>query len=153
MQKEDILLNLPDKKQWPKIEKGIKTIVRNLLMAPESLLTNPDDCFDSLPLTNHQLQMALLSLSERLGSAASTNQVIVHEIAQNRDSWASTVGFKAVLATAQQQAIDVETQIALINMSDVLATDSFIEKMALCHNVAEVLQEQVIFFLRKSTWI
>lgn len=136
---------MPNFKKLPDLENAMKSIIINLLHATKSEVINAGHETLSLPLTNPQLQVALLTLSEIRSSITTINETTINEIAAHNDSWISNIGLKALFATSQKEAVDIETQLALTNMSELFETSNPVEKLALCLNVAAVLSEKVKF--------
>ncbi len=136
------MINLPP---FSKIETEIA--LRGLLLkandAPTQEFQNLLSSCGLLSVNNEQLQVALLSLSERLGSAASTFDTIVQEITTKQNSWISNIGITAFLDTAKNHAIDVETQIALTSLSCMFDPNCYAEKLSLCLNIAETVSHKV----------
>ena len=56
----------------------------------------------------------------------------------------STIGRNAILSTPNNNAIDIRTEIAFTNMSQMFDTDKYSGKLALCLNLADIISEQVI---------
>ena len=83
-------------------------------------------------------------MSERLSGASTTFEAIVQEIAANNENWMSTIGRNAILSTPNNNAIDIRTEIAFTNMSQMFDTDKYSGKLALCLNLADIISEQVI---------
>ena len=153
LQCNELLVYLPDSKRTPQLEAALKDIVSKLLEVPITEINCSVMQTESLPLSNSQLQVALLSLSERLVGAASTYETIIQEVAADNDNWISNIGFNAVSNTLQNYAIDIRTDIAFTNLSQMFDTDQYSEKLALCLNVADSLSEQVkstIHFFNES---
>ena len=139
------MVNLPKIQQVSRIEKALKNVVQQILVAPESELNHLCTNIKPMYISNPQLQIALISLSERLGSAPTIYEALVNEIAGNSDNWISKIGFKAILASNSKEAIDIETVFAFTNMSELFETDNYTQNLSLCLNIADILQEQVIF--------
>lgn len=124
-------------------EKALRGLLLKAIDAPTQEFQNLLSSCGLLSVNNEQLQVALLSLSERLGSAASTFDTIVQEITTKQDSWISNIGITAFLDTAKNHAIDVETQIALTSLSCMFDPNCYAEKLALCLNIAETISHKV----------
>ena len=141
-QENELLINLTPAKTL-ETEKAVHELLLKVIEAPNHEFQNLLLSVRPLLVNNGQLQVALLTLSERLGSSASTFESIVQEITTNQEGWISNIGISAFLDIVKKQAINVETQIALTNLSCMFDPNSFAEKLALCLNVAEIISKQV----------
>ena len=142
-QTNELLVNLPDFESSPDLQHAFKNLVLKLLEVPSIEITNLGTEIKALPVNDVQLQIALLSISEQLTSAAMTQELIMNEITANRDNWISRVGVNAMTAVTQSQAIDVETEIALVDVCDIFEIDNYTSRLALYLNIAQTSSEQV----------
>ena len=139
------MVNLPCSRV-PEVSKALRNIVQQILMTPEKEQNNSLPTMKCMDITNPQIQIALISFTERLGSAPLIYETIVNEIARKRDNWISDIGFQAIVALNGYKVIDTETVNTFTNTAELFETDNYTENLSLCLNIADILQEQVNIF-------